>query len=269
MEPTVKIVNVTPEMAEHWLKKVHPNNRNPRPARVARYRHLFQKGKAKLTTDAVGFDTEGYLINAIHRLTAIVISGVTVPMIVVRNLPTESFMSLDSGAVRTTRERFKMAGYSFITGFEATIRALILRGGTYHGRALTLLADETLQDFAVNWEKQIALAHQWLHTPGYANSVIRAVMLRAILLNYNHEKLKNFAYTFSTGFMVPGTESAVLLRNFVTRPEFSLSAAKPRSEFYRKSSYALYNYLCDKEVPKLLDVPEELFPLDGEQDWFN
>lgn len=100
---TSYVVMVTPKMAKEWLN----NNTENRPIRKTHVRMLseaIQRGEWVLTPDGVAFDTAGRLVNAQHRLHAIIASGCAVPMNVTRNVPVEAFKVLDQGVKRTTSD---------------------------------------------------------------------------------------------------------------------------------------------------------------------
>lgn len=85
MEATVE--KITPAKATEYLKK---NSRNPRGkvnmAVIRRYAEDMSAGLWELNGEAIVFDEEGYLKNGQHRLAAIIKSGKTIPMLVVRDV---------------------------------------------------------------------------------------------------------------------------------------------------------------------------------------
>lgn len=67
--PSVKIEQITPAMADKYLSTM-TRNRKLRDSAVVRFCHIIERGEWRLTTDAIGFDSNGHLINGQHRLTA-------------------------------------------------------------------------------------------------------------------------------------------------------------------------------------------------------
>lgn len=94
-----EVVKITPEMASVMLC----HNRDNRPVResnIERYATMMKRGEWLLTHQGVAFDTEGRLVDGQHRLMAIVRSGVTVEMMVSRELDPRAYKLTDQGAKR-------------------------------------------------------------------------------------------------------------------------------------------------------------------------
>src|SRR5271166_4925370 len=96
-----EVVSVTPELAKRWLGKNHPGNRPVAWSRVASFANDMRDGNWKLTHQAIGFDGSDMLIDGQHRLEAVVQSGVTVQMLVVRNRVGDFHDPIDRGAPRS------------------------------------------------------------------------------------------------------------------------------------------------------------------------
>lgn len=107
-EIKAEVKNVTPSMAERWLKKNHPRNRPIARNRVTSFANDMREGKWELTHQGVCFDKEGRLIDGQHRLHAIVESGATVKLLVVHNSAGAIDQPIDHGFARNL---------AFLTGF--------------------------------------------------------------------------------------------------------------------------------------------------------
>lgn len=103
---------ITPETAEFYLSKNFSNNRDLSPTNVAKHVKSMQNNAWMVSTDCIGFDVLGRLINGQHRLTALIESKTTQPFIVARNLPIQSAQVLDLGKKRMMHERLTIAGTS-------------------------------------------------------------------------------------------------------------------------------------------------------------
>lgn len=97
--PDVSIETVTPEMAAQWLE-CNTGNRKIRKGQVSELVLSLQNGEWQLSTDCIGFDIEGRLVNGQHRLTACIESGKPILVAVMRRIPTKSYDVLDQGAKR-------------------------------------------------------------------------------------------------------------------------------------------------------------------------
>ena len=86
LETTVEIIN--PQEAQAYLD----NNAKHRPIKMKKvyeYMEEMQDGKWRLNGKTICFDTNGRLLNGQHRLSAVVLSGVSLTTVVVRGLDPE------------------------------------------------------------------------------------------------------------------------------------------------------------------------------------
>lgn len=105
-KPASSIVMVTPEMATRWLER-NKANRPLRLHKVDQYARDMQGGKWELT-GTIEFDTNGDLIQGQHRLSAVVKSGCTVGMFVLRGISPDAQRVMDSGIARTAADNLHM-----------------------------------------------------------------------------------------------------------------------------------------------------------------
>lgn len=93
------VVMINPEMAARYLKR----NLNNRPLSIAWANELSRRIKRnewKLNGEAIKFSSDDYLLDGQHRLQAIIISGVSVPVLVIRGVDRLSFDTMDQGKSR-------------------------------------------------------------------------------------------------------------------------------------------------------------------------
>jgi hypothetical protein len=101
--------STTPELARTWMEKNIINNRGIRPSVVDVYARDIAEGRWILTGDPIRFDKDGNLIYRQHRLLAIIAANVPIKSFVVRDLPEEAFLTLDSGIKRTMGDELTFA----------------------------------------------------------------------------------------------------------------------------------------------------------------
>jgi len=99
------IETVTPELAEAWLTK-NSGNRRQRRHQVERFARDMESGVWQENGEGICFAEDGTLINGQHRLAAVVIAGISLPMLIVRNLPKQAQDTMDDGAKRTMGDTF-------------------------------------------------------------------------------------------------------------------------------------------------------------------
>lgn len=83
-----RVIDITPEKAQKWLGRNHPDNRGVAHNRVEAFAGDMREGHWKVTHQGIAFDAEGRLIDGQHRLLAVVSSGKTVRMMVTWNVGT-------------------------------------------------------------------------------------------------------------------------------------------------------------------------------------
>lgn len=128
-KPSASVVYVTPEIASRWLGK-NVKNRNLRQSVVRGYARDMAAGNWLLTGEAVKFDTDGNLIDGQHRLMAIVQSGRTVPLFVVRGVAADAQHVMDTGAKRSASDALGLQGHKHATLVAAASRlGIVIESG--------------------------------------------------------------------------------------------------------------------------------------------
>lgn len=100
---TMEVEKITPKKATEYLKK---NINNPRGKKsisrkvVNQYAEDMKAGLWQLNGEAIVFDEDGYLKDGQHRLAAVITSGATIEICVVRGVPRETTI-YDIGWKRT------------------------------------------------------------------------------------------------------------------------------------------------------------------------
>lgn len=130
-KPTTAVVNVTPSQATAWLADANTRNRSLRETKVAAYARDMASGAWQFNGDPIRFATDGTLLDGQHRLSAVVRSACTVPMLVVWGLPPETQDTMDIGAHRLFRDQLQLRGEQN-SGEVASItrRVIALRSGS-------------------------------------------------------------------------------------------------------------------------------------------
>lgn len=98
-----KLETITPDRAKQFLEK-NNQNRNLRQSVVASYANEMSAGRWLATGDPIRFFEDGSLADGQHRLNAVISSGVTVQMWVLRGVGIEAMAGIDMGAKRTVAD---------------------------------------------------------------------------------------------------------------------------------------------------------------------
>lgn len=140
---TARFMVVTPALATEWLGK-NRKNRNLRTKKAERYARDLKSGNWLATGDAIKFDWNGTLLDGQHRLTAILQSGTSAQMLVVRGLDPAVMNVLDTGAARTPADMLLLNGKQN-TAVVAAVAKLCLnwQAGNIKTSASTLVLNPT------------------------------------------------------------------------------------------------------------------------------
>jgi len=110
-----EFVLVTPEIAELWLAQSEFRNRSINEKNVAAQTRDMANGRWEDTGETVKFDHRGNLVDGQHRLKAIIRSGISAELLVVRSLSDAAVAVIDAGQKRTPAHRLEMQGVSYAT----------------------------------------------------------------------------------------------------------------------------------------------------------
>lgn len=116
---------VTPAIAQRWLER-HDRNRPIRTVWVEQLARAMTDGKFQVNGETIKIGTDGSLLDGQHRLSAIVKSGVSVTMAVARNVPPDSFSTIDSGRSRSMSDVLMVQGMTNAHWLSATAGWLYL-----------------------------------------------------------------------------------------------------------------------------------------------
>lgn len=122
--PAVSWEEVTPGKAARWLSHGIDNNRKISDRVVAQYALDMCQGQWRSdNAQPIQFDHEMRLLDGQHRLTAVVKSGVTISLLVVRGVRTETVSVMDAGRKRTVADYLSMGGTTCANSVAALGRA--------------------------------------------------------------------------------------------------------------------------------------------------
>ena len=103
------VVSVTPELARKWLDECNVFNRPINQEVVDMYVRQIKAKLWRRTHQGIAFTDEKSLLDGQHRLMAVVITNVTVPMLVFMDESNENYEYIDSGRNRSNLETVRMS----------------------------------------------------------------------------------------------------------------------------------------------------------------
>jgi hypothetical protein len=110
---TMKIMleTITPEIAREYLALNHFKNRPLSKAVIDKYATDMTSGAFQTTHQGIAFNQHGKLVDGQHRLSAIVQSGASVPLVVAHGVVTDDVMGLhvDIGMARSVADIYGLS----------------------------------------------------------------------------------------------------------------------------------------------------------------
>lgn len=118
-----EIVAVSPAHADELLR-ANTHNRPLRKHYVRQLADAMQRGEWTVNGEPIQISTDGTLLNGQHRLHAVLASGQTVEMLIVRNLPIVTQRTMDTGARRNLSDVLKLRNEIHTTNLAAALGLL-------------------------------------------------------------------------------------------------------------------------------------------------
>lgn len=124
-DPVQTWVNVTPAMADAWLKEFNPptwknargeteQQRNQRRKIIAMYARAMERGEWLQTGDPIQFGKSGILLNGQHRLSAVVKARKTVRLSIMTDVDDNARVGMDNGIRRSVGDKLAMKGRKYV-----------------------------------------------------------------------------------------------------------------------------------------------------------
>lgn len=205
---SAKVCEVTPDLAEKWLKRNHEENRPLAEKAVQSMVNDMISGNWRLTHQAIAFNGDGKLIDGQHRLTAVVQSKTPIQMLVIWN---------ETSDLKDPIDRNRPRSIGFITGHRSNVVAAltILRSfeqGFDNKSPITV--SETEEQYA----KHGAVLEKLIEQVPRGYSLLSG-MLGACAWAYpiNSDAVIEFATKVVTGEMLMGDDPAYAYRSWKDR----------------------------------------------------
>lgn len=117
----VRLVYVTPDLANTWLNQMSKQQRSMSPETSDSYAADMTSGAFLFVGDPIRFDVTGDVVDGQHRLNAIVESGIPQVMSVVTGLPEFAMEFVDQGRRRSFADRLKMRKLPNVAALAAVV----------------------------------------------------------------------------------------------------------------------------------------------------
>ena len=268
-----EIVLITPAFAAELLRQ-NIRNRSLTSARVDRIRDAIQRGEWKLNGDAIRVSSTGVLLDGQHRLTPIMLSGLSVESFVTSGLPDEVFDTIDvNSRPRGPSDIFNLHGFKSSTSVAATALLVYQWSKSPKSLALSSSKQPTAAQLVelVRSQPEIYEHAMWGQSDRFARSYLSpsvAGFTRYVFSAHNKHAADDFFEKLATGAGLEEHSPILHLRNAL----LIASAKSSRDKLNRNHKIALIfkafkQYLAGAEIKILRvrydgDAPEKnLFEL--------
>ncbi len=121
---TARLMEITPELAESWLKKNPRVQRNMSQAEVDMLVRGIATGEWLFNGATIVFGSDGRLYDGQHRLAACVKSGKSITSLVVYGVDKAAFASMDVGRARRPADALRTEGFAYVNQINAACQTL-------------------------------------------------------------------------------------------------------------------------------------------------
>ena len=209
-----EVVLLSPQQAYRLLKS-RTRNRSVSARTVAAYMEDILCNGWTLTNQAIGIDEDGHLYDGQHRCWAIYLSGIAVPVTIMRGLPRNAIEAVDvlrSRTIYENRALFRNETHARKISSYTGLVANLIAGGD-HIVFRTVTAQERWRDLArdgIDWAVRTFDGERVLHLdrPGIAAAL-------AFAYKYDPAAIDRFGVGLRTGAGLREGSPALVLRNWI------------------------------------------------------
>lgn len=260
---TTTLQTITPEQAQTWLDHRAPNRSIGRTLTYAMARDMVS-GRWQLNHQGIAFDSHGRLVDGQHRLSAIVIAGVPVDMMVTTGLSPTAMATIDDHRPRNGADVLSIHEGSTIGLQDVAILQIIegLREGS-SGRY-------TKQEVISLWHQhraavEFAMGMAITKLKGITVAPVLAVIAQAWYTE-DRQRLQEFMHVLRTGIVESAADTAAIkLRDYLKAQGIVMAKrGGQRGDVYRRTQNALRHFLDRRELQVLKPVERDLFVVPDE-----
>jgi hypothetical protein len=251
-----RIMQINPTMAQRWLNERNNHNRKLYESTVESYARDMKRGLWALNNQGIGFDEEGNLLDGQHRLMAIVWSGVTVPMVVVKGLPKNFY---DGHQTQETIDQGKPRGTGDILTLtqgidNGNIRAAIIRG------VIALCAGQVNRKFSVGLISEALKIYQEEIEEVIKNrSQVKGLVFAPALSSFvfaakcYQDKIIEFEQQYFSGENLSQGNPVLTFRNFMLQRDTAFGGTAYRLRVKYQALNCLMRYVLGEPLKRLVN----------------
>lgn len=261
MQLTVE--TVTPKKAQQYLNR-NKSNRTLRAGVVERYSEDMRNEAWTICTAPIVFYDNGDIADGQHRLWAIIESKKSQEFFIMRDLPKEAGLNIDTGLGRSLVDAAKISGID-----EGLTHTLISTCRAYHfghRNKIGIKGRSASNSEKLEWVAMYREPCEWAihHGPVgkfVRNSIVLGAIARAVTYEKDPERLARFSDVLTKGFAVAEDESsAVAIRNYLLKLGQSASTDALWRDTFMKVQNAIWYFMRKKPLFVIKAQTDERYP---------
>lgn len=247
--PHAEIVTLTRNLVDDLLA-LNTRNRKVRPAIVAHYRRMIERGEWVTTNQGIGVSASGILIDGQHRLEAIRQAGYPpLKVLLMTGMPDEAVGAVDVGAVRTAGDYLRIMHGIHTTGRVAAIVRTSLAASSDFTISHKYSSKEYEARFLYLREGIEAVCGVYgLHN--LLPAAVLAALVDAYAFGFKAESV-GFTEAVVSGESLSKNNPALTMRNWVLLNRGRAGGANMTAERYRKTMRAFAAWVLGEDLPRL------------------
>jgi hypothetical protein len=253
-----EMMTITPDLAARWLENKNLRNRNISLLKVKAYADDMANGRWKAThQNTIAFYKDGVLADGQHRLSAIIMSGNAVEMMVWFGLEPDAAYGIDAHKMRKTDDQIKIAGgHDWIDRNVVAVGRILYARGRMSNQALS---PQAVAEFCEAHKEAIIFATHAVDQR-FGSAPLRAA-LAAAWYHEDHSKLEEWAKVLVTGVGEPPNSISVLsLRDRLLADRAGLNRGAMMREYTVKIAMrSIQAYCAGQALTKLYEPKERAY----------
>lgn len=273
-----EVIEVTPQLAEKWLKSKAKNRILSIPY-IKEIAKAISEGRWVLNGETIIFDAGGKLIDGQHRLSAVVMSGVTIPMSIAYGVDdSRAFETIDvTIRPRRVSQVLQMEGHKNTKSMDSIARRLLAwditpdrNRFTTHGESSRMTRLDILDAARTYQDEILYILQEMANTLPHVRCGAGASFLTALILCNRVDDVATLLFMegLKTGANLSSNSPVFHLRERLIMPPKRFDRKQWETEVMALTIKA-FNKFRKNETVKVLswrqagDVPEK-FPIPGD-----
>lgn len=262
----ITVETITPEKAKQYLEQNTNNYRKLSPSKVTQYANDMMAGQWEENGEPIQFAENGVLLNGQHRLAAIVKSGVTISMPVIRGISNDVSL-FDIGKARTAKDIAIANNLRPGTANNTSlgVASLVLSKVLYQQKGTQPFTKMDIVNFAAKLDYELELAYRIVNS-GISTAISRkSIIQAAVLFSIVNDKspgyvLKEFFTVVNTGLPIKERECspALVYRNVVLMTKQRKNNAELRQILFSSFCDAFHDFVFSVERRRQYPVKKNI-----------